>query len=351
MVWNMKILDFYGGSIVSEFEKRFSEYIGVKYGVATNSGTSSLHTILRVLQEMKKVGKRDAIIVPTYSFVSTLSIVKEENMPVIFVDVDETFSIDPNLLETALENSDKKIGALLMAHLYGNTSNMDTIQKIVEDYGLLLIEDACQAHGAEWAGRKLGSYGLASAFSFSASKPLTTGEGGMILTNNPDIHNWARIIRQNGKESWDKYVCLGYNYRMTDLQAILGLHNLDKLDIIIDHNRAVAELYYNTLKNLEKKGKLKLMKVLPKCNPSWYKFPVGVEGDRYKIVSILREINKNVEIGYNVPLHKMPFLQQEEDHHPESEWLAEHLINLPTSVKLKTAKLIAEKLVEILEVQ
>ncbi|HEC89506.1 MAG TPA: DegT/DnrJ/EryC1/StrS family aminotransferase, partial [Thermoplasmatales archaeon] len=213
------------GPKVEEFEKRFAEFVGVKYAVATTSGTTALHLALLSLS----VGTGDEVIIPSFSFIATANSVLFCNAKPVFCDVNpKTFNIDVEKIESLITDKTK---AIMPVHLYGQPADMKPILEIAEKHDLYVIGDAAQAHGAEYDGRRVGSFGDVECFSFYPTKNMTTGEGGMITTNIEEIAERARSIRNHGREKtkWGyEHNRLGYNYRMTDIAAAIGLEQLKK---------------------------------------------------------------------------------------------------------------------------
>ncbi|HEX54632.1 MAG: aminotransferase DegT [Candidatus Altiarchaeales archaeon] len=214
------------GSYVEKFEKRFSEYIGARYGVSTTSGTSALCIALKAIG----IGEEDRVLTTPFSFIATANSILYCNGRPEFCDIDEeTFNITPENIEEKLCQDDR-IKALLIVHLYGLPCDMKRILRICREYKIRLIEDCAQAHGAEYRGRRVGSFGDLSCFSFYPTKNMTTGEGGMILTNNEELAENCRMYINHGMRERYRHEMLGFNYRMTNLQAALGLCQLEKLD-------------------------------------------------------------------------------------------------------------------------
>ncbi len=225
----MEVLDsgmIASGSYVSEFEENFSRYCGAGQGIATTSGTSALCVALKALG----VGGGDHVLTTPFSFIATANSILYCNATPVFSDIDPvSFNLDPEKVEERL-NEEPEINYLLVVHLYGLPCDMRGIMRIVKDYQLRLIEDCAQAHGAEFRGRRVGSFGDVSCFSFYPTKNMTTGEGGMILTSDDEVAERCRLYINHGMPERYRHVSLGFNYRMTNMQAALGLCQLGRLD-------------------------------------------------------------------------------------------------------------------------
>lgn len=239
---------FRGGKSVRKFEAAFAAYVGTKYAVATTSGTTALHTSVAALN----LTSTDEVLVPAMTFVSTASVVIQEGARVVFVDVDETYCMDPKDLIAKITPNTK---AIIPVHLYGQPADMDAINKIAKDHNLIVIEDACQSHGAEYNGNKTGSLGDIGCFSFFQTKNMTTGEGGMITTSDKELYTQLRLRREHGSPSdsstWYNYSLLGYNYNMTEMQGVVGLVQLGKLESMNQTRIDNSALYDTYLKDLD----------------------------------------------------------------------------------------------------
>ncbi|MCC6485131.1 MAG: DegT/DnrJ/EryC1/StrS family aminotransferase [Armatimonadetes bacterium] len=211
---------------VPEFEKQFSAFQDCDYGVSCTNGTHALEIVLRALG----VGIGDEVILPPYTFIATATAVLLNNGIPVFADIDpETYLIDPDKVEAAITPKTK---AIIAVHIAGQPCDMDALVHISKKHGIPLVEDAAQAHGAEWAGQRVGSFGVAGTFSFQSSKNLTAGEGGMIVTNNQEIYDRCWSIHNVGRVPggrWYEHPNLGANYRMTEWQAAILLSQMKKL--------------------------------------------------------------------------------------------------------------------------
>ena len=226
-VMESQALTLLAGDVVEKFEKEFAKYIGVKHAIGVNSGTAALHIALASLD----IGPGDEVIVPPFTFIATASSILHNNAIPIFADIDKkTYTLDPVSVKEQITSKTK---AIIPVHLAGITADMDPLCEIAHENNLYIIEDACQAHGAKYKNQKVGSLGDLAAFSFYPSKNMTTGEGGMITTNNDDLAEQCRLMRHHGEPSWYVYNRLGWNYRMTEIQGAIGKVQLKKLDNFI----------------------------------------------------------------------------------------------------------------------
>jgi perosamine synthetase len=236
----MEVLDsgrLVAGAKVKEFEHAFAAYLGGGSAVATSSGTTALQVTLEALG----IGAGDAVVTTPFTFVATSNAILHAGARPVFVDVHpQTYNLDPDAVEETLKR--EKARAILCVHLYGLATDLGALSEIARRYKAFLIEDCAQAHGALYDRRKAGTFGDAAIFSFYPSKNITTGEGGMIITNNAQVEQRARLLVNVGQDGGGEYVyeVIGYNYRMTDLSAALGLGQLERLDEYNARRRANA---------------------------------------------------------------------------------------------------------------
>ncbi|HUT09435.1 MAG TPA: DegT/DnrJ/EryC1/StrS family aminotransferase [Thermoguttaceae bacterium] len=243
------------GPKVAEFERAVADYCGTDDAVAVSSCTAALHLALLTLD----VGPGDEVICPSMSFIATANAVQYTGATPIFADVDpRTYNLDPDAVEAAITSSTK---AIMVVHQIGLPADIDRFRALGEAYDLKILEDAACAIGSRYKGRPIGGHTEMACFSFHPRKVITTGEGGMIATNNPDYARRLRLLRQHGMDLSDvarhgtkqvlteQYVCLGYNYRMTDIQAAIGIEQIGKLDRIVQGRRELAARYTEALAN------------------------------------------------------------------------------------------------------
>jgi dTDP-4-amino-4,6-dideoxygalactose transaminase len=240
-----KVLDsgiFVLGEETKRFEEEFSRYIGVRYGVATSSGTTSLFLILKALN----IGDGDEVLVPGYTFIASISPILHFGAKPVFVDIDpETYTLD---IDDLRRKVGEKTKAVIPVHLFGHSVDMDPLLEVARKHGLYVIEDAAEAHGGEYKGKRLGSIGDVSFFSFYPSKNMSVyGDGGMVVTNDPDLAEKVRLLRHHGQVGRDEYRYLGYNMKMSEIHAAIGRVELKKLDKRNKVRRRLAGVYREEL--------------------------------------------------------------------------------------------------------
>ena len=233
------------GKYIQEFEEKFSKYCGVKYGVSCSNGTKAIH--LALLAVGIKPG--DEVILPSFTMIGSCNPIVQIGAKPVFVDSElKTWNMDPTQIE---EKITPKTKAIMVVHIYGHPLDMDAVFKIARKHSLIVIEDAAEAHGAEYQGRKTGSLGDIAAFSFFANKIISTGEGGMVVTNNEQWAERARKLRNHffGEPRFLHHE-VGYNYRLTNMQAALGVAQLEKINDYVNARRKNAQLYNSLLKDV-----------------------------------------------------------------------------------------------------
>ena len=327
------------GPRVPEFEKMFCDYVGCKYAVAVNSGTSGLHLLVRAMG----IGPGDEVITTAYSFVASSNCIVFENAKPVFVDVDpDTWNIDPACIEAAITPRTK---AILPVDVFGQPPDMDAIRKIADKHKLRVIEDSCEALGATYKGRKAGVLGEAGVFGFYPNKQITTGEGGMIVTNDEQIYKLTSSMRNQGREGmgWLGHTRLGYNYRLSDINCALGIAQMRRLQEILAKRDAVAKLYTDRLLG---DSRFRMQKILPECHISWFVMVVRLndnytEADRDRIIETLR--SKGVMASnYFPPIHLQPYYVQQHGCKrgmlPVCEALSDRTLALPFHGQLTEAE-------------
>jgi len=312
------------GPKVIEFEEKFAEYVGLRYAVAANSGTSALHLAIRA----HGIGPDDEVITTPFSFVASTNCILYEGAHPVFIDIDpSTMNMDTRQLERFLEDScqfDARVGALfnkatgrtikaiLPVHVFGLPCRMDVILNLANKYRLCVIEDACEALGAEFHGRRAGTFGDTAVFGFYPNKQMTTGEGGMLVTNNQEIAISCRSMRNQGRDessAWLSHVRLGYNYRLSELHSALGLAQLQRLPELLHRRRLVAEVYAKTLSSIPH---LILPAEFDGFKRSWFVYVVQLDLPNPKAARdrAIRKLRTNgVECqAYFPSIHKQPHI-------------------------------------------
>ena len=318
------------GKKVAEFEETFARFIGVKYAVAVNSGTAALHIALLA----HGIEQGDEVITSPFTFIASANSILFAGAKPVFADIEEdTFSIAPDAIPEKITPRTK---AIMPVHLYGQPCDMKRIMKIAQEHGLIVVEDACQAHGAEYGGKQAGSFGT-GCFSFYATKNMIVGEGGMITTDDEAIARYARMIRTHGQKERYFHELLGYNYRMTDIAAAIGLCQLGKLEEF--NNRRIDNARFLT-EGLGGISGLVPPRVRSGVKHVFHQYTVRITRDfalsrdetRRKLVG--RGIG--TEIYYPLPVHRQPFYQKlgYNDRLPNSERAAQEVLSLPVHPSL-----------------
>lgn len=334
------------GENIPEFESKFAEYCGAKYGVATSSGTAALHLCLKA----GEVGPGDEVIVPSMTFVATANAVVYTGAKPIFVDSElETWTIDPKKIEFKIN---RKTKAIIPVHLYGHPANMYQILSIARKYNLLVYEDAAEAHGAKYKKRRVGTLGNAGCFSFYGNKIITTGEGGIVVTNNKIFADKIRTLRDHGASMRRKYYYpwLGFNYRMTNIQAAIGLAQLKKIDQILIKKREISGLYGKYLKPLVPRIILPPEAAWAKSVFWMYSILIPPKGKVTRDFLIFRLKEAGIDSRpFFFPIHKYKRFGVDEKI-PVAEYLAKTGINLPSGPNLddENIKYICNSIINIL---
>ncbi|MEW5936791.1 MAG: DegT/DnrJ/EryC1/StrS family aminotransferase [Candidatus Thermoplasmatota archaeon] len=290
------------GAHVAEFERRFAEYIGTKHAVAVGNGTQALHIIYAALG--LKPG--DEVIVPDLTFAATATPLLHLGLRPKIVDIEpKYYTIDPGRARYAIG---KRTKAVVAVHLYGHPARLDQLCSLAEHFGLFLIEDACQAHGAQYKrkrGRKVGSIGACAAFSFYPTKNMTTGEGGMITTNSDELAYRCRLLRDHGQEPQYNHVILGHNFRMTEIAAAIGLVQLKKLNSMNAARRRNAALYNELLD-----GVVQTPAEARWARHVYHQYTIRVMKGRDALQAWLAHHQIATKVYYPRPLSKQPILRE-----------------------------------------
>jgi dTDP-4-amino-4,6-dideoxygalactose transaminase len=313
------------GARVQEFENRFAQLCGAEHAIATSSGTTALHIALLAHQ----IGPGDEVITSPFSFIASANCALYVGARPVFADIEpDYFTIDPAKIEERITSRTK---AILPIHLYGQACDMDPILEIARKHKLAIIEDACQAHGAVYKGRPVGSFGTA-CYSLYATKNITTIEGGMIVTNDAQIAERARLLRSHGSPRTYEHVILGYNMRTTDLNAAIGLVQLNKLQ---EWNSTRRENAAYLSANLGKIPGVVTPKVRKGCEHIFHQYTIRIP-NRDAAAQKLREKGVGVGIHYPTPIHLQPLYKQlgYVDSLPNSEVASREVLSLPVHPSL-----------------
>jgi perosamine synthetase len=293
------------GPQMEAFEHAFADYVGTPHAVAVSSGTAGLHLCIRALG----IGEGDEVIVPSFTFIAAANVIRYERGLPVFVDIDaESLNLSPTCIEKAIT---AKTRAILVVHTFGRPAEMSAILDIARRHQLAVIEDACEAIGAEYEGQMVGSFGDAAVFGFYPNKQITTGEGGMVVTRRPELAERIRALRNQGRydsEDWLQHAEVGYNYRLSEINCALGLAQLKRIGEILQRREDVARLYQ---KSLAGAGGLMLPAMeIPRGRISWFVYVIRLDatfadGVRDSIVTALT--TAGIGCGrYFAPVHMQP---------------------------------------------
>jgi len=333
------------GPKTTEFERRFAGYVGARHAIAVNSCTGGLHVALAAAG----VGPGDEVIVPTMTFCATANVVVHVGADPVIVDVEpDTLNIAPRHIEAAITPRTK---AIIPVHLYGHPCDMGRIRQIAMTHRLLVVEDAAHAVAAEWHGRSVGTFSPATAFSFYATKNLTTAEGGMITTDDDDYAEKMRIWVLHGmsRDAWKRYstegswyyevVAPGFKYNLTDLQSALGLHQLNRLEEMTQWRAQLAARYYDGLCDLPE---IELPTVRPDVRHAWHLYAVRLRLsmltiDRATFIERLKVEGIGTSVHF-IPLHRQPYYRDrfglKPSDFPVADAAYERLISLPLYTRM-----------------
>ena len=297
------------GPRLQQFEERLAAKVGARYGVGVSSGTAALHLSLLAAG----VGEGDVVVTTPFSFVASANCMLYVRARPMFVDVDPvTLTLDPNRFERAVQavgRSGQRVKAVLPVHVFGQAADMDAILAIAERHGLAVIEDACEAIGGAYKGRPLGTLGDAGVFAFYPNKQITTGEGGMLVTNDSRWDALARSLRNQGRDVFDEWLAhtrLGYNYRLDEMGAALGLAQVERFDEILAKRARVAAWYESRLGDLE--GVTTPHMSATTTTRSWFVYVIRL-GDLATRAYVMRALGERgiPSRPYFPPIHLQPF--------------------------------------------
>lgn len=342
------------GPKLKEFEKKIAQYIGEKYAIAVNSGTSALHLIVRALG----IKDGDEVITTPFSFIASANCILYERAKPVFVDIDEkTLNIDPQKIKGKIT---KKTKAILAVDVFAHPADWDSLQKLVKKHKLFLIEDSAEALGSEYKGKKCGSFGNAAIFSFYPNKQITIGEGGVVLTNNKRITDLCQSMVNQGRKikggKWLEHIQLGYNYRLDELSCALGIAQLNRIREILERRAKVATTYNKKLKDFPE---IEIPYLAPDVKISWFVYVIRLSKkysnrDRDKVI---REMAKRgIQCSdYFQPIHLQPFYKKMFGYKigdfPICENISQRTVALPfyNNLKEKEINYVVKNLKEIIK--
>ena len=329
------------GKFIEKFEDKFARACGVKYGVSTMNGTTALHLALSALD----IKKGDEVIMPTFTMIATAYAVLYLGAKPVFVDSEErTWNMDVSKVEKAITRRTK---AILPVHIYGHPVDMDPLLKLAKKYKLYVVEDAAEAHGAEYKGKKCGSLGDIGCFSFYGNKIITTGEGGMVVTNNKKLAKRAQLLKDLAHSPGKRFLHtdLAFNYRMTNMQAAVGLAQTEKLSQFIRKKQWIAETYK---KNLEGVRGLSLPVEEKWAKNVYWMYSVLVESSfgitRDKLMEELLKEGVGTR-AFFVPMHRQPIIKDyckinKNKKYPVADYISKRGLYLPTGLALKESDIL-----------
>ncbi|MGL5049550.1 MAG: LegC family aminotransferase [Fusobacteriaceae bacterium] len=355
-----------GGKFITQFEEKLAKYVGMKEAVGVQSGTAGLHTALRVLG----VKAGDEVLVPTLTFIAAVNPVTYEGATPVFIGCDDTLCIDPNLLEQFLRNecyieagvtrnkkTDAKIAALSIVHVFGNMADMERIMELSAEFNFKVLEDATEALGTyytegKYSGKYAGTIGHAGVFSFNANKIITTGGGGMVVSNDPEVLNRIRFLTTQAKTDQLYFIHdeIGYNYRMLNLQAALGTSQIDNLESFI----ATKVKNYNMYKEaIQKIDGLTLLPFNSDIRPNYWFYSVLVDADVYglnKDELLLKLVESNIQTRpiWGLIHEQKPYKNHEAYGVEKAIYYHDRVLNIPCSsnLTLEDAQYVITKLKE-----
>jgi len=308
------------GKMVESFEESFANYLGVKYCIGVGNGLDALKISLMALG----IGKGDEVITTPLSAVATALPIKEVGAVPIFIDIDEFYHIDTKKIENKIT---KKARAIIPVHLYGQSVDLESIIKISKKYNLYVIEDAAQAHGADFKGKKVGTFGELGCFSFYPTKNLGAyGDGGAIVTNNKELYEKCKMIRNYGQRDRYRHDIIGVNSRLDEIQAAILLTKLKHLDYFNNERKKIANNYREFLNNIDK---IKLPKIRENANHVFHLFVIEAE-NRNMLRNYLKSYGITTLVHYPIPIHKQKcFSEFNKLNLPVVEKKVENILSLP----------------------
>jgi perosamine synthetase len=336
------------GPKIVEFEKKFAKKIGVKYACAVSSGTAGLHLAMLACG----IGAGDEVITSPFSFVASANSVLYVGAKPVFVDIDPiTYNMDPAKIEAMIT---RKTKAILVVHIFGQPCDMDQIIGLAKKYNLQIVEDACESICATYKGKQVGTFGKVGVFAFYPNKQMTTGEGGMVVTDDYKIYKICESLKNQGRsenDQWLDHKYLGYNYRLDELSSALGIAQLKKLNFMIRERKKIANWYNKALKPYESTIQTPLLAV--ENTHTWFVYVIKIKDNkinRNRLIKNLKEVGVSTK-PYLPSIHLFDYYEKmfkyKEGDFPTSEDVSTHSLALPIYLGLKEVdcKLIVRKLI------
>ncbi|HNT74568.1 MAG TPA: DegT/DnrJ/EryC1/StrS family aminotransferase [Anaerolineae bacterium] len=288
-----------------EFERLVAEYVGVKHALTVSSGTSALHLLVRACG----LGPGDEVLVPSFTFASSVNAILFEGATPVFVDVEpDTYNLDPDDVAQKVTSRTK---AMMAVDIFGHPAEWDALTRVAQQHGLRVIDDSCEALGAVYKGRKIGTFGDAAAFAFYPNKQMTVGEGGMIVTDDDEIARVCRSMRNQGRPemgAWLEHERLGYNYRLDEMSAALGVSQFKRLESFLAKREKVARMYTARLQALDW---VRPPVVKPHVRMSWFVYVITLaEGLARDTIIQKLEAQGIPARGYFAPIHTQPYIRE-----------------------------------------
>lgn len=336
------------GQFALKFEEAFAKFIGAKHAIAVNSGTAALHAALLALN----VEPGDEVIAPPFSFIATTNMILLCGAKVVFADIDpHTYNLNPEKVESAITPQTK---AIMPVHLYGHPTEMDPLLELAQKHDLSIVEDCCQAHGAKYRGRQVGTIGDVGCFSLYPSKVITTGEGGVLTTYNDELAVNLRRIRTHGEVRPYEFIRLGHNYRMPEMEAAIGVEQLKRLPGFLKQRHKNAKYLSKHLSDVEG---IVLPHEADWATHNWYLYTIRVQRplNRDIVQKTLHEAKIGAAIYYEVPLHLTPIYRKlfkyKEGMMPVAEQATQEVLSLPVHPALTDSELawIVEKVHQVVK--
>jgi perosamine synthetase len=323
------------GAKLQEFEQAMCRYLGASFAVAVNSGTSALHVALRVLD----IPPGSEVILPSFAFIAPLNVLLQERLTPVFVDIDPaTLNTTPQAVEAAITPRTK---AILAIHTFGRPVAAHELRKIADKHGLFLIEDVCEALGAEIGGKKAGTHGDVGVLAFYPNKQITTGEGGMLLTNQRALAERASRLRNQARNpslGWYQHAEVGFSYRLSEMNCALGLSQLSRLEAFLQRRQVLAALYDRSLASVD--GVVRPSLSVPEGKISWFSYVIRLDAefaDAGRDYVSDRLAHQGIVTGkYFAPLHRQPLMREfvSPPHLPHTDYAAARVLALPFFTQL-----------------